>query len=110
MDTERHSEPPINKLFRMAKKHGASALSLEVGRPPMMRLRGDVYRVDMRPLTQEDMERLVWPILYAEQRQGLDQGQEVAFTYAFEEGDVYRVEVACRGGQLSLSAHRPGET
>ncbi len=52
-------EPEVNKLFRMVMKHEASDLHLKVGQPPMMRLRGDIRRVDMRPLTQEDMERLL---------------------------------------------------
>ena len=42
-------------------KHEASDLHLKVGQPPMMRLRGDIRRMDMRPLTQEDMERLLLP-------------------------------------------------
>ena len=50
-------EPEVNKLFRMVMKHEASDLHLKVNQPPMMRLRGDIRRVDMRPLTQEDMER-----------------------------------------------------
>src|SRR5947209_6694486 len=61
-------EPEVNKLFRMVMKHEASDLHLKVGQPPMMRLRGDIRRVDMRPLTQEDMERLLLPHLSARQR------------------------------------------
>ena len=50
-------EPEVNKLFRMVMKYEASDLHLKVGQPPMMRLRGDIRRVQMPPLTQEDMER-----------------------------------------------------
>ena len=55
-------EPEVNKLFRMVMKYEASDLHLKVGQPPMMRLRGDIRRVHMPPLTQEDMERLLLPI------------------------------------------------
>ena len=57
----RRREPEVNKLFRMVMKHEASDLHLKVGQPPMMRLRGDIRQMDMRPLTQEDMERLLLP-------------------------------------------------
>jgi len=43
-------EPEVNKLFRMVMKHEASDLHLKVGQPPMMRLKGDIRRVEMRPL------------------------------------------------------------
>src|SRR5207244_1139970 len=46
-------EPEANKLFRMVMKLQASDLHLKVGQPPMMRLRGDLRRTEMRPLTQE---------------------------------------------------------
>lgn len=108
MDATSEREPEINKLFRMASKHGASDLHLKAGEPPMMRLRGDIYRVDMRPLTQQDMDRLLMPLLYAEQAQRLGRGQRVAFCYAVDEGDVYRVVVANEGGQFRLSAQRSG--
>ena len=55
---EAAKEPEVNRLFRMAMKFEASDLHLKVGQPPMMRLRGDIRRTEMRPLTQEDMERL----------------------------------------------------
>ncbi len=65
-------EPEVNKLFRMVMKHEASDLHLKVGMPTMMRLRGDIRRVDMRPLTQEDMERLLLSILTPRLRKILD--------------------------------------
>src|SRR3954462_13547867 len=56
-------EPEVNKLFRMVMKYEGSDLHLKVGQPPMMRLRGVIRRMDMRPLTQEDMERLFYPVM-----------------------------------------------
>ena len=44
-------EPDVNKLFRMVMKYQASDLHLKVGQPPMMRLRGDIRRTEMRLLT-----------------------------------------------------------
>ena len=58
----------VNKLFRMVMKHEASDLHLKVGQPPMMRLKGDIRRMDTPPLTEEQMERLLLPIMTPKQR------------------------------------------
>src|SRR3979411_1347594 len=65
---EARKEPAVNQLFRLVMKHEASDLHLKVGQPPMMRLRGDIRRLEMRPLTQEDMERLLLPGLNPRKR------------------------------------------
>src|SRR5436305_12608200 len=74
-------EPEVNKLFRMVMKHQASDLHLKVGLPPMMRLRGDIRRMDMRPLTQQDMERLLLPHLTERQRRILEEEGGADFSY-----------------------------
>src|SRR3712207_7265544 len=74
-------EPEVNKLFRMVMKYEASDLHLKVGQPPMMRLKGDIRRVDMRPLTQEDMERLTLVHLNARQRRILEEEGGVDLSY-----------------------------
>src|SRR5262245_46250870 len=78
---EVRKEPEVNKLFRMAMKHEASDWHLKVGQPRMMRLRGDIRRMEMRPLTQEDMERLLLPCLKEKQRKILDDEGGVDFSY-----------------------------
>ncbi len=42
------NEPEVNKLFRLVMKMEASDLHLKVGQPPMMRLRGDIRKTDMK--------------------------------------------------------------
>src|SRR5437868_11508579 len=79
--SEAKKEPEANKLFRMVMKLQASDLHLKVGQPPMMRLRGDIRRTEMRPLTQEDMERLLIPLLNPKQRKILDDEGGVDFSY-----------------------------
>src|SRR5687767_12737364 len=81
LPAEAKKEPEVNKLFRMVMKHEASDLHLKVGQPPMMRLRGDIRRVDMRPLTQEDMERLLLPLLKPHHRTILDEEGGVDFAH-----------------------------
>src|SRR4051812_27972106 len=74
-------EPVVNKLFRMIMALQASDLHLKVGQPPMMRLRGDIRRTEMRPLTQDDMEKMLLPILTQKQRKILDEEGGVDYSY-----------------------------
>jgi twitching motility protein PilT len=100
-------EPEVNKLFRMVMKHEASDLHLKVGQPPMMRLKGDIRRVEMRPLTQEDMERLLLPHLNAKQRKILDDEGGVDFSYVIGADECrFRVSLFRQRGKLSLVSRR----
>src|SRR5438552_3838272 len=100
-------EPEVNKLFRMVMKHEASDLHLKVGQPPMMRLRGDIRRVDMRPLTQEDMERLLLPNLKPHHRKILDEEGGVDFAWIVGNDECrFRVSLFKQRGKLSLVSRR----
>src|SRR5579862_5086900 len=100
-------EPEANKLFRMVMKHEGSDLHLKVGQPPMMRLKGDIRRADMRPLTQEDMERLMLPLLSERQRKILDEEGGVDFSYVIGQDECrFRVSLFRQRNRLSLVARR----
>ncbi len=100
-------EPEVNKLFRMVMKYEGSDLHLKVGQPPMMRLRGDIRRMEMRPLTQEDMERLLLPGLQPKHKKILDEEGGVDFSYVIGQDECrYRVSLFRQRGRLSLVARR----
>src|SRR5262249_27797999 len=66
-------EPQVNVLFRTVMLHEASDLHLKAGLPGMMRLRGVVQRMATQVLTQEHMEKLLYPILTEKQRNDLEE-------------------------------------
>jgi len=100
-------EPEVNKLFRMVMKHEASDLHLKVGNPPMMRLRGDIRRVDAPALTQEDMERLLLTQLQPKHRKILEEEGGVDFSYVIGADECrFRVSLFKQRGKLSLVARR----
>jgi twitching motility protein PilT len=100
-------EPEANKLFRMVMKHQASDLHLKAGQPPMMRLRGDIVRVNTPPLTGEDMEKLLLPIVKPEHRKILDEEGGADFSYVIGEDECrFRVSLFKQRGKLSLVARR----
>src|SRR5947209_13398506 len=105
--TEVKKEPEANKLFRMVMKQQASDIHLKVGQPPMMRLRGDIRRTEMRHLTQEDMERLMYPLLTPKQRKILDEEGGVDFSYVVGADECrFRVSLFKQRGRLSLVSRR----
>jgi twitching motility protein PilT len=103
----RAREPEVNKLFRMVMKQEASDLHLKVGQPPMMRVRGDIRRVQAPPLTQEDMERLLLTQLQPKHRKILDEEGGVDFSYVIGADECrFRVSLFRQRGRLSLVARR----
>jgi twitching motility protein PilT len=100
-------EPEISKLFRVVMKHEASDLHLAVGMPPLMRLRNVIRQMDLPPLTQEEMEKLVAPILTERTRGILEQTGGADFAHIVGKGQGrFRVNLFKQRGQFGLVARR----
>src|SRR5437879_7772126 len=94
MPAEAKREPEVNKLFRMVMKHEGSDLHLKVGLPPMMRLKGVIRRMEMKPLTQEDMERLLYPTLTPAKRETLETTGGIDYSYVIGQDECrFRVNL-----------------
>src|SRR5439155_3811929 len=103
MPAEVRKEPEANKLFRMVMKHQASDLHLKVGQPPMMRLKGDIRRMEMRPLTQEYMERMLLTQITERHKKIRDEEGGVDFSYVTGEDECrFRVSLFKQRNRLSL--------
>jgi twitching motility protein PilT len=104
---EPRREPEINKLFRMVMKHEGSDLHLKVGLSPMMRLRGIIRQMDAKPLSKQDMERLVYPIVSEHHRKILEETGGADFAHIIGDDECrYRVNVFKQRGYLSVVARR----
>jgi twitching motility protein PilT len=107
MPAEPRREPEANKLFRMVMKHEGSDLHLKVGLPPMMRLKGLIRQMEMRALTQDDMERLMYPLLTEKLREMLDKQGGADFAHVIGQDECrFRVNLFRQRGRLSLVARR----
>jgi twitching motility protein PilT len=104
---EARKEPEINKLFRMVMKHEGSDLHLKVGLSPMMRLRGIIRQMGAPPISKEDMEKLVNPIVSEHHRKILEETGGADFAHIIGEDECrYRVNVFKQRGYLSVVARR----
>jgi twitching motility protein PilT len=92
-------------------RHEGSDLHLAAGSPPMMRLRNAIRPMDLPPLTQEDMERLVQPILSERSRRVLEETGGADFAYVVGKGEGrFRVNLFRQRGHFSLVARRVNTT
>ena len=98
----------VDKLFRMVMKHEGSDLHLKAGLAPMMRLRGIIRKMDMRPLQQEDMERLLYPVLSPRQRKILDDTGGVDFAHIIGNDECrFRVNLFKQRGKFAADLGQP---
>ncbi len=104
------NEPEANKLFRMVMKLKGSDLHLKVGLAPSLRLSGVLRQMQMPPLTTADMERLMFPLLTARQKQILEETGGADFAHIVFDPDGletrFRVNLFRQRGKLSLVARR----
>jgi len=56
-------ELEIDKIYRAAIDHNASDIHLQVGRPPIFRVRGTLTPLKMPPITEEAMVNLTFPMM-----------------------------------------------
>jgi len=60
---EPEADIEINKIFRVAVKMGCSDIHLQVGQPPILRVRGALAPLEMPPLTESQMIKLTFPMM-----------------------------------------------
>ena len=81
----------ISELLAFSVKNKASDLHLPAGLPPMIRVHGDIRRINVPPLSNQEVRAMVYDIMSDAQRKGYEEHLEVDFS--FELRDVARFRV-----------------
>ncbi|MEP6933550.1 MAG: ATPase, T2SS/T4P/T4SS family, partial [Nitrospirota bacterium] len=81
----------ISKLLTYTAKEGASDCHVSAGEPPMIRLNGDLKKLDHPPLTTEETHSLIYDMMSDTQRKNFEEKRECDFS--FELGDIARFRV-----------------
>jgi twitching motility protein PilT len=71
----------IGELLTFSVKNGASDLHLSAGLPPMIRVDGDVRRINVPPLEHKDVHALVYDIMNDKQRKNYEEFLECDFSF-----------------------------
>ncbi|MCB1220817.1 MAG: PilT/PilU family type 4a pilus ATPase [Planctomycetales bacterium] len=77
----------IDELLRIVIKKGASDLHLGAGRPPFLRLDGDLMPADWDILDEEEMERFAKQLLTPKREYRLEEENEIDFAYVYKGDD-----------------------
>jgi len=71
----------ITELLAFSAKNGASDLHLSAGLPPMIRVDGDVRRINIPALQHDDVHHMVYDIMNDKQRKDFEEFLETDFSF-----------------------------
>jgi twitching motility protein PilT len=72
----------ISELLAFSVKNKASDLHLSAGLPPMIRVHGDVRRINLPPLEHKDVHGMIYDIMNDGQRKAYEENLEIDFSFA----------------------------
>ncbi len=81
-------------ILQTAVQKKASDVHLVIGKPPMMRVRGEIVPIDgFQPIKPEESQKLVYSILFDQQRRRFEEHQELDCSFALPNVARFRVNV-----------------
>ena len=83
----------ISELLIFAVKNKASDLHVSAGEPPLVRIHGEMRRIEGPPLENEAIHRMIYDILNDDQRKTYEEHLEIDFSFALGEYGRFRVNV-----------------
>jgi twitching motility protein PilT len=81
----------ITELLAFAVKNKASDLHLSSGLPPLIRVHGDIRRINLPPMEHEDVHAMVYDIMSDQQRKMYEEFLECDFSFAVPNLARFRV-------------------
>lgn len=102
--------PEIDKLFEVCAKHGASDLHLKADNPPVLRVTGTMRALDTPPLSAQDIEKLIYPILSPTDLEKFKESGDLDTAYAVPRIGRFRLNIFRQRGKAGLVARRVNPT
>ncbi|MBL8830376.1 MAG: PilT/PilU family type 4a pilus ATPase [Planctomycetaceae bacterium] len=107
--TKKREELEADKLFRALVKLEGSDLHLKVGRPPIVRVKGDLRPLSRPPIDDAEMVRICFPLMNPRNRQIFDTNGGADFAHTCEVDGViwrFRVNLLQQMGHVGMVARR----
>lgn len=94
----------ITELLQFARKEGASDLHISSGQSPMVRVLGELSRIDVSPLSKETVHKMLYGILTDAQKKTFEEMHEIDFALTLRNVGQFRVNafVQHRGESIVL--------
>jgi twitching motility protein PilT len=105
----KRQELEIDKLFRALVKLEGSDVHLKVGLPPYVRVAGTLRPLNREPIDDDEMVRLIFPMMDERNRRIFDEAGGTDFAYSLDVDDKtwrFRVNVLQQMGHVGLVARR----
>ncbi|HUT95124.1 MAG TPA: PilT/PilU family type 4a pilus ATPase [Thermoguttaceae bacterium] len=105
----KRKELEIDKLFRALVKLEGSDLHLKVGLPPYVRVAGTLRPLNREPIDDDEMVRLIFPMMDERNRRIFDENGGTDFAYSLDVEDKtwrFRVNVLQQMAHVGLVARR----
>jgi len=93
----------MQALLSEVGKRGASDLHLTVGRPPILRISGQLVPLGRTNLTEADMRMLLHSIMTARQRTTYELEREIDFAIALDDRHRFRVNAYFQKGSMAAA-------
>jgi twitching motility protein PilT len=96
----------VSELLIFAVENRASDVHLSAGEPPLVRIHGEMRKIEMGALDAEAVHRMIYDILSDEQRKTFEEHLELDFSLALGDYGRFRVNVF-RQNRGDAAAFRP---
>ena len=96
----------IQQLLTAMKTHGASDLHLKAGLPPTYRVGGNLRTVNMPPMSGEEIDRIISPIIPANRREYYEKYGDLDFATELPDGDRFRINIFRAAARMNAAIRR----
>jgi twitching motility protein PilT len=96
----------IHTLLKNMAQYQASDLHLKLNLPPYYRIAGELRRVDLPPLSGDDIARLLEPVIPAQRRAQYETVGDLDFSLQLDDGQRYRFNVFRSSGVMNAAIRR----
>ncbi|RNC80280.1 MAG: PilT/PilU family type 4a pilus ATPase [Phycisphaera sp.] len=96
----------IKRLLAAMAQLDASDLHIKVGLPPIYRVGGHLKKVNTDPLTEDEADHLLDPLLDEAQRERFNANGALDFAAHLDAGDRFRVNMFLAGGHVHAAIRR----
>ncbi len=103
VDVEETSGFDMQHLLTEVTRKGASDLHITVGRPPILRVSGQLVPLGRKALTEADLRMLLHSIMSARQRTAYELEREIDFAIALDERHRFRVNAYFQKNQMAAA-------
>ena len=96
----------VEKIFKLAATELASDVHLLVGKPPLLRINGDLIEVELPPYTNMQVKEALYSLLTPEQKRMYEEQKELDFSYEFPGIARFRINLHFEKKNYGLVARR----